>query len=227
MGVQEADNLKKVLPRPVLGLNRILPKHLPVVGPNTDNYAIKEWIQQLTDVAREYGAKTITLGSGSARRIPSAFPKGRAEEQLAWFVLELAELASTVGASVCLEPLREKETNLINTIDEALEFISGYCSSQPVYITVDPIHVYFGAVDFGLNDDLVQLIRHVHISDVERRPISWKSSLPRAFLFSLMKYGYTGAISLECSWSDSLREIAVASDITRYWLRISQEDETT
>jgi len=81
------------------------------------------YFEKLVLFTADIGGRIMVLGSPKQRSIGA----GQAYEEVAGYMREVLacplELAKENGVIVCLEPLGRKETNFINTAEEAISFI--------------------------------------------------------------------------------------------------------
>ena len=70
------------------------------------------------------GVEVLVFGSGGARRVPDGFDRGQAWTQLVDFSRRAADAARPYKITVAIEPLRQQETNIINTAAEGLELVN-------------------------------------------------------------------------------------------------------
>jgi len=106
---------------PTPNANLFLPGSLKLTGPEA---ATPE--QQMAYVTKAFtrlerlGVKILCFGSGGARRVPDGFSKDEAFAQLVAFGKRIAPEAKAHGITVVIEPLRQQETNIINSAAEGL-----------------------------------------------------------------------------------------------------------
>ncbi len=126
------------------------------------------------------------------------------------------------GVTIAIEPLNRKESNVINTVAEALELaeeldlpgIQVLADAYHMYLEREPLEIISRAVKAGR-------LAHVHYAEFDRSfPVGQADNgVDFAQLFTLLQEaGYTGGISAECS----SKQIAVDSEeslsyISRIW----------
>jgi sugar phosphate isomerase/epimerase len=157
----------------------------------------KELIERMSDqiaLAGKLGAKVpIGLIRGSA--VGGEAPK-TAFERLASSIRELLPFALQHNVDLLLEPVNRYETNLINSVDEALDFVESY--DLDLGILLDTFHM-------NIEDPLIEAsilqcsnrIGHVHFVDSNR----WSAGAGHLNLVSIFQtlrhVGYEGYLTSE------------------------------
>lgn len=127
------------------------------------------------------------------------------EEVLGWLMgaLEICSMeAKKHSVELVIEPINRYETNLINTVDEALEVLkqldrkgfSGVCG-----LLLDTFHM--NIEEPSIRDSIIKAgdrIRHVHIADSNRWPPGYGHLDFDHIYRALNEIGYEGYISAEC-----------------------------
>lgn len=187
-------------------LNSFIPPTIKLTGPNVNKDAIEDYLKLAFTRVKAVGAETIIFGSGGARSYPEGFAKSEAMKQISDFLHICSHYASEYGIKVAIEPLNRKESNIINTVGEALELAK---ELNLPYITVlaDSYHMLEEQESLTVLSDVVAagLLAHVHIADRDRV----FPGLPavngmdfRAFFQALHEAGYEGRISAECRFDN-------------------------
>lgn len=150
-------------------VNCFLPGNLNVVGENVDLDAVAAYVKKGMENGEKMGVKTVVFGSGGARRIPDGFAYDRAIRQLIVFLKQVAgPIASEHGINVVIEPLRSRDTNVINTVKEGA-MLAAAADHPNVWGLVDLYHMY---AENDTVEDVLQLrgvIRHAHIAEPVKR----------------------------------------------------------
>jgi sugar phosphate isomerase/epimerase len=107
---------------PVEVCNIFLPGHLKIVGDSVNYDAVVSYVEKALSRVNQIGAKTIVFGSGGARSLPEAFSREKGEEQILSFLDMVADYAEPLGITIVIEPLNRKESNIINSVPEAVSF---------------------------------------------------------------------------------------------------------
>ncbi|WP_165452754.1 sugar phosphate isomerase/epimerase family protein [Paenibacillus thalictri] len=187
-------------------LNSFIPRTIKLTGPDVNKDAIENYLKIAFARVKAIGATTIVFGSGGARSFPEGFSKSEAVRQVSAFLQMCSHYAAQYSIHVVIEPLNRKESNVINTVAEALELAK---ELRLPYISVlaDSYHMLEEQENLSVLSDAVAsgLLTHVHIADRGRV----FPGLPapdgmdfRAFFQELHKSGYEGRISAECRSDD-------------------------
>jgi sugar phosphate isomerase/epimerase len=116
---------------------------------------------------------------------------------LAESLFELYEYTQNSGVKLLIEPVNRNETNLINSVEDALEFIETF--GLPKFdLLVDIYHMNIEEPNIAVSLQKVGTrIGHVHLADSNRRvpgkgKINWE-----AVFHILQEIGYVGSCSIE------------------------------
>jgi D-psicose/D-tagatose/L-ribulose 3-epimerase len=183
--------------------NNFLPGELKVVGPDVDEAKVMDYVKKAFDRAKQLGLKTIVFGSGGARKVPDGFAKEEAMKQLVAIAKKMAPEAKKRGITLAVEPLQSKETNIINTAGEGLEWVKavGHPNFQ---LMVDFYHLALEKEDPSILVTGAKAIKHIHIANPKGRvfPQSADEYDYSGFFANLRKSGYKGGISVEGKAND-------------------------
>jgi len=189
-------------PLPVEAFSVFVPGELKITGPAVDEERLAQYLEVAFERAASLGGQAIVFGSSGARNVPEGFPREKAWQQLINFVREAGEGAARVGITVCIEPLNRGESNVVNSVVEGLR-LAQEADHPQVKVLADLYHMV--AEEEPLVEHLVEAgdwIRHVHVSNTDRRAPSKGSSPYGAFFSGLKQIGYDGRCSIECRWED-------------------------
>lgn len=166
-----------------------------------------QWFRSYLEVAlstmstvAEPGAKVV-LGSGSARHIPEHLDRRKAVRQLADVVRLAHEVASGHGLELAVEPLCSGETNVFNSLGEAVAFLEEHQLFH-VRVVTDLYHIMNQGEPLEAVTRYAHWIAHAHIADTGRRAPGLGDWPLEAFLTALKQSGYRGDVSIEGNWSD-------------------------
>ena len=175
----------------------ITPKWLHV---STADRQIREkswqYFLKLIDLSSDLGKGIMVLGSPKQRGVQGN-TKQEATENLKAGLASVASHAAARGITVCLEPLASKDTEVVNTLDEAARIVKsiGHPAIQTMFDfhnTADErepfevlVHRHF------------KLIRHVHINEMNGWHLRTGGFDFLPVLQTLAKSGYRHWISLE------------------------------
>ena len=154
-------------------------------------------IAALSSICADLGGSILVLGSGKERSYGNLLPE-QAKENFIDKMSELAPILEKDGVELLIEALPGKNTNFINTIQEAAEIIKAIQS--PAIASMFDFH---NCDDEVLSmPDLIKeykdIIRHVHLNTLDGK----HAKAPAAKLFSdvflqLSAIDYRGWVSLE------------------------------
>lgn len=158
----------------------------------------KDILRRLVDMAADLGADVLVHGSPKQRQLE----EGRETEGRAQAVAcfrAAAEAAEQAGVVYCIEPLADRETNFVNSVDEAAEIVSEVDS--PAFRTMvdcaatlsmgdDPARL----LDRHLGGDLVA---HVQVNDGNRRGPGEGDYRFAPVFQALKRHGYTDWVAVE------------------------------
>lgn len=187
-------------PLPIESFNILLPRDLKIVGDNVDSDRVRRYLEKALERVKAIGAETIVFGSGGSRTLPEGFSRARGEEQILQFLDTLADIADPTGITIVIEPLNTTESNIINSVPEAVSFAEKV-NRKSIRVLADFYHMY------KENEPLENIvrhndwIRHIHVSDSRYAP--GMGDYPYStFLDCVNRAEYNGRISIECLWND-------------------------
>jgi sugar phosphate isomerase/epimerase len=157
--------------------------------------------------AREAGVRVVTFGSGAGRKRPKKQPQHDADLQLTALLARMGPVAERYGVLVCVEPLRQQETNMVNRVSQAARIV-GAVQHPNVAITADLYHMHQETEEAEAIRDAGALVRHVHVAEGDERTAPGRKGDDfRPYLRALRDIGYDGMISIECRWEDFAAEL--------------------
>lgn len=205
----EIEEIKKRLERVNLiaySFNVFLPGDLPITGPSVDLNRIEEYVKEAIRRVNFLGGEVIVFGSGRSRSFPEGFPNGRAREQIVEFLRIVDRYARDFNVRIAIEPLNRRESNIINTTLEALEF-AREIDSPNIGVLIDNYHADLEGEPLSNIEKIKDKLYHVHVSD-RGRVAPGRSNYDFKSLFDCLKnVGYKGCISIECRWEDKSKEL--------------------
>jgi sugar phosphate isomerase/epimerase len=177
------------------------------------------FILEMIDFGAEFGAPAI-IGSMQGH----VLAQGTSAQSLSWLsegLEELGEQALLKDVFLIYEPLNRYETNLLNTLQAASEFVDGL-QTKGVKLLADLFHMNIeetdlakAIVDHGRN------IGHVHFADSNRKPIGFGHTSMEPIALALRRIDYQGYVSAEAfPWPDP--DAAAAQTITAFQKYFSQ-----
>ncbi len=153
------------------------------------------FIQRMMDFAAGFDAPVI-IGSMQGRA-EGAVTKPIALRYLGNALFKLDEHAAELGVTLLYEPLNRYETNLINTLADGVQFLSG-SAMRNVKLLADLFHM--NIEEASLPDALRKAgphVGHVHFADSNRQAAGLGHTDFAAVVQALREIGYEGYLSAE------------------------------
>lgn len=202
---------------PTPAANCMLPRELPVTGPNVDLSAVERYLQGAFAHAQQAGVHTVVFGSGGARSFPDAWTWQQAWDQLVAFGRRLGPLAKQRDIVVVVEPLNSRESNILNTVEEAAQLVRAV-DHPHLQILVDAYHFFAEEEDLAALDGCATLIHHVHVATYRSRLAPGREPCDFVpFMRKLHEIGYAGRVSIEGAWETThmIEDARRARDVLR------------
>lgn len=177
----------------------MLPAEIKVVGADVDLQRVHRYLGTAFKRISEVGGRVVVFGSGGARNIPEGFSREKAQRQIREMLLMAGDLALENGLRIAIEPLNSKETNIINSIPEALTYAQPL-NHPAVGVLADYYHMDEDHQPLSDLSKAGNLLMHVHVSDALRRYPGNGGYDFQGFFDALRSCGYDGRISIECAW---------------------------
>ena len=190
--------------------NGFCPSSLLIVGENADPEAFAAYAEKALSRAARLGGKIAVLGAGKSRCVPESFSRETACRQLREAFDFCATVASKYGITVALEPLNSRETNLVNTVSDALT-ICKQVNNPYGKCLADFFHVYQSGESLDAIREAGDLLVHTHIANPQRdMPHSEEDlALCKQWAQALKDCRYSGRLSLEGHYApDFQKDIA-------------------
>jgi sugar phosphate isomerase/epimerase len=215
-GYQQLRRLAGKLPVAPEAWNVLLPGEIKVVGPETDDAALRDYLERALGRVSELGGEVVVFGSGRSRSIPEGFDREQAERQFETACRIVAEVAAVNNLMIALEPLRRGETNMINRVDVGYALVQRI-DSPSFRLLADLYHMLDNGEDLSVVVDVADRLDHVHIASRARNvPLEGQDVEDlTAFLRALKRASYDRRVSFECKWenpADLERGLAVLRD---------------
>jgi D-psicose/D-tagatose/L-ribulose 3-epimerase len=188
----------KQLGVPTPAANLFLPQTIKVVGPDINLEQQTAHVKKVMSRLSRIGVQVLVFGSGGARRVPDGFSKDDAWKQLVDFSRRAAEEAKPAGITVTIEPLRQQETNIINTAAEGLMLVEAV--NHPNFqLMIDFYHLASEKEDPAIVLKAKDRLRHLHVANPNGRvfPQTWDEFDYAPFFANLKAIGYDKRISME------------------------------
>jgi sugar phosphate isomerase/epimerase len=183
---------------PILAANSLVPGDLKIVGPTVDFEKLRGYISKVAARAQKVGMKILVFGSAGARNVPDGFDRERAPVQIVAFCKMAAEICDRAGITLVAEPLNRGESNIINTVTEAMTYVKSV-NHRSFQCLVDSFHFWLENEPLEDLEHAMPWIRHVHVADKDGRVPPGESGTAdyRPFFRVLKRAKYQGAISVE------------------------------
>jgi sugar phosphate isomerase/epimerase len=162
----------------------------------------------------------LVFGSAGARNVPDSFDRAKAREQILAFDRMSSKIAAQHGVTFVAEPLNRGESNIVNSVAEAMEYVRAV--NHPNFqCLVDSYHFWLENEPLENLRAAMPWIRHVHLADKEGRvaPGESRKSDYRPFFKVLKEANYDGLISVEApAWTSFESDAArVLEFIKKQW----------
>ena len=182
--------------------NCLVPGSLKITGPAANLEALRPYMANVCRRAQIVGMKTLVFGSGGARQIPEGCDRAQAREQILAFLRMAAPLAAQHDVVIVVEHLNRKETNVINSVAEAMTYVRAV-NHPAIQCLVDSWHFWLEDEPLESLAAAMPFIRHVHLADKNGRVAPGQAGSDYRPFFAVIKAAnYTGRISVEASFSD-------------------------
>ena len=191
-------------------MNWFLPGDLPITGPKVDDTRVRAYLERALGIAHSFGTKVIVFGSPQARSFPAGFPPDRARSQLVAFLRTCDDVitAGRFDVVIGIEALRRAETNLVNSVAEALA-IAREVDRPHVRLICDFYHLASENEDPAILLQARDWIVHLQIAAPRDRtfPTGFADDARLAPWFEALRtIGYRGRISVEANSKDIAAE---------------------
>ncbi len=202
---------------PTSAFNVFFPSGLRVVGEEVDGVRMRNYLGRATDLLDHAQAKVAVLGSAAARSVPEGFDRTRAEDQFLQALSWCADAVEGTGITVAIEPLNRKESNLINSVAEAVSFAERINRPQ-IRVLADFYHMDEENEPLEALLNCARWLVHIHVADTGRRNPGSGVYDYNQFTSLLKEIGYNGAISAECKLKDAESEMRQSlTFLRRFW----------
>ena len=182
--------------------HNFFPSSIRLTGEQATPELALEYAKRAFDRMSVLGAKLVVLGSSGAKNVPAGFSISKAWSQLTDLLRGIDRLAVEHDITVALEPLNKKESNIINTLQEALT-LSREVNRKSIKVLSDFYHMTIEDENPEVILEAGNDIRHVHFAEPAGRsfPRNVEKNY-RSFFDKLKEIGYTARISIEAYTKD-------------------------
>ena len=195
-------------PLPLRSCNGFIPGKFRLTGPKANPAPALDYAEKILRRADEVGVQTIVLGSGGARNLPKDWVKAdpaaveKGTRQFTEFCAALAKrVADLKTVQVVIEPLRPKESNLVNFVWQGQKIVEEVDSPR-IRLLADIFHMIEGGEGGESIAKAGALLKHCHIATKGSRqyPGANDTDVFLPYFAALKSIGYTGGVSCECGW---------------------------
>lgn len=186
---------------PASAFNTLFPKDIRVVGPDVDARRVRGYLARAAELTGEAGAEVVVFGSGWARNAPDGWERARAEGQLTEALSWCADALEGTGCTLAIEPLNRKESNIINSVAEGVDFAERV-NRPEIRVLADFYHMDEEQEPLEALKAHRDWLAHIHVADAGRRNPGTGSYDYDRFFGHLRAIGYAGMISAECTVED-------------------------
>ena len=205
-GLDEKLSLFRNSPVPALAFNLFFPGGMKVVGPEAEPERIRRYVQRAASALGAIGAEVAVLGSGRSRSVPDGWERARAEEQFVQLLDWIAGEFSGTGVTLAIEPLNTKESNIVNSVSEAVTFAQTV-NRPAIRVLADFYHMDEEKEPLHTLIDHKDWLAHIHLADTGRLSPGTGQYPYAEFAAALKAAGYAGMISAECTVNDPETEL--------------------
>jgi len=200
--IDEMEKLLKDLHLTADSFNAFFDNDVQLIGEGADKAMIRKIAEENIKIAARFGADNVVIGSAKARRIPEGYTKQDAMEAFGEVLDFCGNLCGREGIKIAVEPLREKETNFINTVLDGYEMCE-YVGNPHVGCLVDFFHFFSNGGDLSSMVVVKDKLIHAHLArpNIDRcHPQEEDLPMLHQYAAKLKEIGYKGRLTLECNW---------------------------
>jgi D-psicose/D-tagatose/L-ribulose 3-epimerase len=163
---------------------------------------VEAYLELALGRAGQMGTQVVVFGSGGSRQVPEGFAMEEAWQQLV-HLLRLAEpAAARNGITIVIEPLNDKETNILHTGSEGYT-LAKLVDRPHIKLLLDLYHMALMGEDCGIAVTARGSVRHAHFAKpVGRSYPAEMEPLFLAFFGGLKRGGYDERVSVEAGFTD-------------------------
>ncbi|MBC8234880.1 sugar phosphate isomerase/epimerase [bacterium] len=195
-----------------------IPGELRVVGDNVNLQRLSNFVETACRRASTIGGKVIVYGSSGSRNVEEGYSREKALDQIAEFLNMGADHAEKYGITIAIEPLCQKECNIINTVAEGLA-MAKRVNREGVRVLADLYHAWQEQEPLSNIVDSGDWLVHVHIAEPVKRKYPGNDDFDFSDFFEALRdAGYDGRVSCECSFDNFNQDVKVALDTLRQYV---------
>ena len=175
--------------------------------------ATADYLALLARVCRRLGGHIMVFGSPQQRSLLPGISKAQAVEYAVDVFRQATSAFADNDVLLCLEPLTLKETDFINTCDEAIEIIQRV--DHPTMALHQDVKAMLGAEEAPIPKIIhrhKKFCKHFHVNDSNLLGPGMGSTDYHPILRALIESNYSGWVSVEVfDYSPGAQNIAVTS----------------
>ena len=176
----------------------------------------REYLAMVMPKLKYLGITTAVFGSGGHRRMPDEIPLEKQHEIIRDTLVIMEGEARKNGVTVVIEPLNKKETNVLLTTKEAMEYIKEL-ELPNLKLLVDLYHFYCEGEPLDRIYEYGPYIKHIHIVEPSKRTFMRPGDEYdyKVFVKALRDVDYDGALMFEGGGEDYDTGIAETYPVLR------------
>lgn len=175
--------------------------------------ATADYLVELGDACADLGGDLMVFGSPFQRNLEDGVSLDRAYEHAAEVFRAAMPRLAERNVRICMEPLTPKETNFINTCDDAVRLIE--MVDHPLFVLHQDVKAMLGAESESIPDLIhkhIDRVGHFHVNDTNLLGPGMGDTDYHPILAALQSAGYDGWVSVEVfDYSPGCEHIARAS----------------
>ena len=204
------------MPVEAQAINSFLRMEHRLIGPDVHVAQIEEHTEVSIKRAAQLGATIIVFGAGRSRSFPEGYPRERALQQLQDFLRMAGQIAAPFGMTVAIQPLRQQQSNAINTLAQAYS-LARMVQEPSVGVVGELFHMCQEQEPVANLSYAGPTLAYAHIAHPETRecPSENDGIDYRPYLAALDQAGYDGPLCIDCGWNDIGAELKPALSYLR------------
>lgn len=171
-----------------------------LTGETVDLAALEEYTRMALGKAARLGLKVAVIGSGKARSILDESKRAEGEQRFAQVLRMAGDVAAEFGITIVIEPLRQSECNLVNTVADGIAMCR-LANHPNVFVLADFFHVGMSGESLDAIRTCGDMLRHTHIArnNPDRQMPVNPEDMPDCLRWAaaLKENGYSARMSLE------------------------------
>ena len=202
-GVQEVKKMFEGRKLAVRTCNCMFPGTITPLYKDEGLAEARAYLADVMPKLKEMGVTTAVFGSGGYRRMPEDIPEEKRHQLIRDLLVVMEGEARKNDVTIVIEPLNSRETNVLNTTKESMEYIREL-ELPNLKLLVDLYHFYCEGEPVDRIYEYGHYIKHIHIAEPTRRDFLREDDEYdyTPFFDALKAVGYDGAVMLEGGQGD-------------------------